>query len=125
MNRTVLAVVTDLFFVAKIQGVARAAGVTLHVSAPGSAAEQSAALRPDLILLDLHATADLGAFVARLREGTRAPLVGFYSHVDGETRRLAIAAGVDPVLPRSAFVARLADILTRGAPSTTSPEEEA
>ncbi len=124
MNRTVLAVVTDLFFVAKIQGVARAAGVTLHVSAPASAAAEAAALQPDLILLDLHATTDLRTFVAQLREDTRAPLVGFYSHVDGETRRLAIAAGVDQVLPRSAFVARLANILAGGTAPTTSPEEE-
>ena len=124
MNRTVLAVVTDLFFVAKIQGVARAAGVSLHVSTPADAAAESAAHAPDLIVLDLHAVSDLTEFVTQLRKGTRAPLVGFYSHVDGETRRLAIEAGVDQVLPRSAFVTRLGDILTGGQAQTTSTEEE-
>lgn len=124
MNRTVLAVVTDLFFVAKIQGVARAAGVSLHVSAPSDAAAESAARAPDLIVLDLHAIADIAAFVTRLRRDTAAPLVGFYSHVDGETRRLAIEAGVDQVLPRSAFVTRLAHILTGGRAQITSTEEE-
>jgi hypothetical protein len=41
-------------------------------------------------------------------------MVGFYSHVDTATRDAALAAGVETVLPRSAFVARLPELL-RGA----------
>ena len=44
------------------------------------------------------------------------PVAGYYAHVDQETRRAAEAAGVDPVLPRSAFTARLAQLLTGAAP---------
>jgi len=47
---------------------------------------------------------------------TRAiPIVGFYSHVEGERRRAALAAGIDEALPRSAFVVRLPALLA-GAP---------
>jgi len=42
--------------------------------------------------------------------------VGFYSHVEAATRDAAHAAGIDLVLPRSAFAARLADLL-RGTPA--------
>ena len=38
-------------------------------------------------------------------------VVGFYSHVDQATREAALASGVDDVLPRSAFTARLPAIL--------------
>jgi NADH:ubiquinone oxidoreductase subunit 6 (subunit J) len=37
--------------------------------------------------------------------------VGFYPHVDRALREAALAAGVDQVLPRSAFTVRLAALL--------------
>jgi hypothetical protein len=39
------------------------------------------------------------------------PLVGFFSHVQTELRERALAAGFDRVLPRSAFVQQLPQIL--------------
>jgi CheY-like chemotaxis protein len=83
---------------------------------PGAALEQCRALAPDLVILDLHASGALD--LARSLEAdaaTRAiPLVGFYSHVDQALREAALAAGVDRVLPRSAFTAKLAEILAGG-----------
>ena len=49
-------------------------------------------------------------------------ITGFYSHVDGETRRRALAAGVDEAMPRSAFVTKLPELLT--TPPTESPNTE-
>jgi hypothetical protein len=40
------------------------------------------------------------------------PTLGFVSHVDADTIAQARAAGVGEVLPRSAFAARLSDILS-------------
>jgi hypothetical protein len=40
--------------------------------------------------------------------------LGFVSHVDSEIIAAARAAGIDEVLARSAFVARLGEILTTG-----------
>jgi CheY-like chemotaxis protein len=112
--RQVLAVVPDLFFAAKIAALARAAGVELSLVPLAQAAARCAQSAPDLVLLDLHASGDPPALVRALKAGpaTRAiPVVGFYSHVEGERRRDALAAGADQVLPRSAFVTRLPELL--------------
>jgi hypothetical protein len=41
-------------------------------------------------------------------------MLGFVSHVDSDVIAAARAAGIDEVLARSAFAARLAEILTTG-----------
>jgi CheY-like chemotaxis protein len=112
-------VVPDLFFATRIAAAAEALGVALTACA---AAEALAACRrepPDLVILDLHGAGDPTG-LARALTGDPAtrgvPIVGFYSHVDQATRHAAEAAGVDVVLPRSAFTARLAALLT-GTPA--------
>ena len=111
--RRVLAVVPDLFFAAKIEAVARAAGTALAFAAPGAAAARVVAEPPDLVVLDLHAGPEVTELIRALKadERTRAlPLLGFHSHVELETRRVALAAGLDRALPRSAFVARMPEL---------------
>jgi CheY-like chemotaxis protein len=108
-------IVPDLFFATKIQEAARAAVVSLIQCPARHAVEMCQAWRPDLIIVDLHGSADALDMVRDLKADpdVRAmPIVGFYSHVDEETRRAAEAAGVDFVLPRSAFTARLGELLT-------------
>lgn len=123
---TTLAILDDLFFVARIQGTAKACGATLEIAPPARALERVAALRPGRVLVDLHATLDLDALVAGIRSaagGSHVRITGFYSHVDGETRRRALAAGVDDAMPRSAFVTKLPELLTTppaGSPNTES-----
>lgn len=112
--RRVLAVVPDLFFAAKIEAVARAAGVAIGFAAPAAAAAACAAHPPDLVLIDLHAGPGVPDLVRALKASpaTRGvPLVGFHSHVDVATRESALAAGLDRALPRSAFVAKLPGLL--------------
>lgn len=112
--RNVLAVVPDLFFSAKISAVARAAGVTLAFAAPAAAAARAAELRPDAVIVDLHAPGAIETVRAlKAAEATAAIRVsGFYSHVETDLRRAALEAGADDVLPRSAFVTRLPALLT-------------
>jgi DNA-binding NarL/FixJ family response regulator len=114
MARRVVAVVPDLFFAAKIEATARAAAVTLEQVAPSRLVESCRTAAPDLVILDL-ATGESSIALARALKADAAtrdiPLVGFYSHVDGATRRAALAAGVDQILPRSAFVAKLPGLL--------------
>ncbi len=50
------------------------------------------------------------------------PVTGFFSHVDIARRDAALAAGVDRALPRSAFTAKLPEIL-RGDRTSPPPEE--
>lgn len=112
--RRVVSIGTDLFFSEKIAAASRAAGVALVSLAPAAALERCAEAPTALVLIDLHASGDpLGAARALRADARTAsvPLVGFYSHVQTELRDAALAAGIDLVLPRSAFVARLAGLL--------------
>ena len=88
----------DLLFGSKVEGALRAAG---HEVARG-------AVDGDVVVVDLT-DPDLPWPAAGA-----APRLGFYSHVDQETRRRAEEAGFDMVVPRSrmnrdgaALVARL------------------
>lgn len=114
---TVLAVVPDLFFAAKIEAVAKAAGAALAFASAAEAHARCVASAPDRVLVDLHAPGAM-ALVAALKADARTrgiPVTGFYSHVENVIRAEALAAGADDVLPRSAFVTRLPALLG-GAP---------
>lgn len=115
MNRRVLAAVPDLFFASKIRGTAQALNVTVEFSRTADALFDAAKLEvPSLIIMDLEAAADPLALAARLKEDEQlrsVPVVGFLSHVRVDLQQQARAAGVDQVLPRSAFTSRLPDIL--------------
>lgn len=114
MTRRVVIVVPDLLFRTRIEATAAQAGVAATVVPPDQALAVCAADPPDLIVLDLTAPGDPVALARELRtaEGTRrVPLVGFYPHVDQDLRARALAAGIPQVLPRSAFVHRMAEIL--------------
>lgn len=120
--RVLVMVVPDLFFATRIGEAARAGGVTLIPCPASQALEVCRAERPDLIIVDLQGRDDPLDMVRALKADpavSTVPIVGFYSHVDQETRRAAGAAGVDLVLPRSAFTARLGELLT-GLPGPTA-----
>ena len=113
-HRRVVAVVPDLFFAARIAATAERLGVALELPAPAAALETIRRAPPDLVILDLHAPGDpLGlARALRADDATRAiHMLGFYSHVDRELREAALGAGLDQVLPRSAFTIRLPALL--------------
>jgi CheY-like chemotaxis protein len=119
----VVAVVPDLFFATRLQATARATGTELALVPAAQALERCAGEPPVRVLLDLHAAGAL-ALARALKADPRTeriPLVGFYSHVDTVLRTEALAAGVDEVLPRSAFVARLPALLADAAAPPPSP----
>jgi DNA-binding response OmpR family regulator len=94
----------DLLFGSRLQGSLEAAG---HQVWRLDTVEQARGATPesDLLIVDLTAEGIDGAKVLqRLREGGEVEGVatlGFYAHVDQETRRRAIDAGFDRVVPRS------------------------
>src|SRR3990172_1401517 len=102
---SVLAVVDDLFFVAKLQETAKQVGAELR------------AARPALAVFDLNATsANAVELIRQLKadaELKEIPVIAFLSHVQVDLQRAAQDAGCDQVLPRSKFTAGLADILRR------------
>ncbi|HLL74423.1 MAG TPA: hypothetical protein VK421_04100 [Pyrinomonadaceae bacterium] len=116
MNRRVLAAVDDIFFAAKIRGTADALGVAYEPARDAAAAAESARSNPpSVVVADLHATrCDPFALAESFKRDpalVNVPLVGFFSHVQTELRERALAAGFDRVVPRSAFVQQLPQIL--------------
>ena len=116
MTRRVVAIVDDMFFASKIRATAEALGV--EISFPRtreSALEKITQSQPQLVVADLHNSRfDLVEFSSELKanpETKSIPLLGFFSHVEVELQRKAMAAGFDQVLPRSLFAKDLASIL--------------
>jgi CheY-like chemotaxis protein len=112
--RRVVAVVPDLFFATRILSTAVTLGVAVESVPPERALEAIRGAPPDLVILDLHAPGDPLALARALRADpatAKLPVLGFHSHVDRALRQAALEAGVDPVLPRSAFTVRLAELL--------------
>ena len=120
MTRRVLVSSPDLFFATKIAATAEAAGVAIEMLPAAALPDRCRAEAAALIILDLGAGASALAAARTLKADPvtcAVPIVGFYSHVESATRETAIAAGIDHVLPRSAFVARLPELLVGAAPA--------
>lgn len=98
----VVAVTPDLLLGSKVEAMLSAAGheVNLSWSLPEAHAEEA-----DLLVADLD-TEDPAALVA-----TGLPVIGYYSHVEVETRRAAEAAGVKVIVPRSRMVRELPQLV--------------
>jgi len=99
----VVALVSDLMLASRVEGSLRAAGHEVTVKAVPDAETVDA----DVIVADLEAV-DPDAVVA-----IGPPTLGFYSHVDVETRRRAEAAGFDVVIPRSRMARELPELVER------------
>jgi hypothetical protein len=92
----ILAVVPDLMLSSRVVESLAAAGHTTDVVPSLPEATEADVVVCDLDAVDPDAVAAAGL-----------PSLGFYSHVEIETRRAAEAAGVDVVVPRSRMVREL------------------
>jgi DNA-binding response OmpR family regulator len=90
----VLAVVPDLMLASRIEATLGAEGHEVELASALEALEISDAA-PDVVV------ADLGEVNSSQLGRVETPVLGFYSHVDVETRSRAEHAGVDLVVPRS------------------------
>lgn len=100
----VLAVVPDLMLSSKVSAMLGAAGH--DVTVVGKVPE------PDGFEFDL-VVCDLEAVDAEAVGELPAPAIGFYSHVDVETRDRGREAGLDLVVPRSRMARELPDLAAR------------
>ena len=115
----VLALVPDLLFGSRVQAALQGAGHDVElISEPARVGERLNEAPPAVVLVvDLTSDGLAGATLVRtLAEegrlaGTRT--LGFFSHVDGETRELAQQAGFDMVVPRSRMAREGAELVTR------------
>jgi hypothetical protein len=105
----VVALVPDLMFASKVDATLSAAGHEVELlGSPGEL--ERAEGEPDVLV------ADLGELDPAELAESGAPVLGFYSHVDVETRTRAEANGIDLVVPRSRMareMPRLVDSLLR------------
>jgi hypothetical protein len=100
----VVAVASDLLLGSKVEAMLRAAGHEVSLS-PSLAEAQLDDV--DLLVADLDATSPQALV------GLGIPVLGYYSHVDVETRRAAEAAGVELVVPRSRMARELPQLVER------------
>jgi CheY-like chemotaxis protein len=117
MGQAIIAVVDDMFFVSKIRAVAEAKGVEISFPRSREALVQKAReTKPRLIVVDLHNQKfDANALASELKSDEQLReirLLGFFSHVQTELQRNAMAAGFDQVIPRSVFARDLPTILS-------------
>ena len=95
----------DLLFGSNVEGALRAAG---HAVDRYDAPDGTRDAGYEVLVVDLNA---LGPDARRGAEGV--PAVGFYSHVDQDTRRHAEQAGFDLVVPRSRMARETAAVVER------------
>lgn len=100
----VLSISNDLMLGSKVQETLGAAG---HEVVSSPSIEETTWDGVDLIVADLDVE-NPEALV-----GLGMPVLGYYSHVDVETREAAEAAGVDLVVPRSRMARELPDLAKR------------
>jgi hypothetical protein len=101
----VVALVPDLLFGSKVQGMLAAAGH--EVELVGSA-DQARSRPADVVIVDLTAgEPDVSGIVGAV------PTLAFYSHVEADVRARAEQAGYDLVVPRSRMAREGADLVGR------------
>ena len=115
MPAPVLVLVDDLMFLSRIREAAKARDVPVRAVRTVADVLDGCRAGARTVIADLDtprlpALEAIGA-VAADPALSEVRLVGFYSHVETETARAARAAGCREVMPRSAFVRQLPDIL--------------
>ncbi|HET8564988.1 MAG TPA: hypothetical protein VFL77_00770 [Solirubrobacterales bacterium] len=100
----ILSISNDLMLGSKVEAQLSAAG---HEVTTSPSIEESTWEGIDLIVADLDAE-NPEALV-----GLGMPVLGYYSHVDVETKKAAEAAGIDLVVPRSRMARELPDLAAK------------
>jgi hypothetical protein len=100
----VVALATDLLLGSKVEAMLTAAGHEVTLSPALTEAPLDEA---DLLVADLD-TENPEALV-----GLGIPVLGYYSHVNVETKEAAEAAGIDQAVPRSRMARELPQLVDR------------
>ena len=116
-NKTVLAVVNDLFFSVKITDAAKRAGMPVEFIKDEKEVIARAKTKPTLIIFDLNFTdVEPLKLISKLKSGSDfkgISVIGYLSHIQADLKMQAQEAGCDMVMARSAFSQNLPQILKR------------
>ena len=110
-----LAVVSDLFFVARIRETGRLAGVPVEFARTPEQVAASLARSPRLVLVDLTAGFDYESLFGAL-ERARPPVLGFTTHALARQTQ-PWHARCDRVVTKETLTAELPEFLTDGIAS--------
>ncbi len=112
-GRMVLAIVDDLLFRAKLEVAAAQLGTPLTIVENADGARRSGQ-GWSRVLIDLNLSrGDSLAMIRTLRQAhPDLPVIGYCSHIQHDLQRRALEAGCTTVLPRSAFVQQLPELLS-------------
>lgn len=106
----VLAVSAHLGDTVAITEAARRLGIPSAVATtPEAALASYRAARPTLVVVDLTLPGAVALVEGWIAD--RTPMLGFYPHIDRDLRERALRAGLQRVVPRSAFFKRLPELL--------------
>jgi PleD family two-component response regulator len=124
----ILCAVDDLIFSIKISTAAKALGADVFFErSPDQVVARIREKSPHLVIFDLNSSKLRPlATIEQLKTDAvlkTVPTLGYVSHVDSELIAAARRAGIDEVMARSAFSARLGEILS--APRTTTAAQPA
>jgi CheY-like chemotaxis protein len=121
MQKRIIAACSDVFFAVKINAAVKQAGLELKLANSHADAIEKARAEPALIIVDLNDRAIPAlplVHALKSEEELRAiPVLAFLSHVQVELEREAREAGIEAVVPRSVFSARLPELISRFVPS--------
>jgi hypothetical protein len=101
----VLAVAPDLMFASRIEATLGAAGHDVQIAR--SISEASGLEAVELLVVDLDREPADGLV------GLGMPVLGFYAHLNTDTREAAEGAGVDLVVPRSRMAREMPALVER------------
>jgi hypothetical protein len=101
----ILAVAPDLMFASRIEATLGAAGHDVELAS--SVAEATGLEETDVLVVDLDREPAEGVV------GLGVPVLGFYGHLNTETREAAEAGGVDMVVPRSRMAREMPSLVER------------
>ena len=121
-QRKILAAVEDLFFVVKINDMAKKSGFEVEfLKSEKDVIAKAKAEAPHMVIVDLNNNNTKPvSLISKLKAdaATRAiSVIGFVSHVNGELKQQAQDAGANMVMARSAFSTNLPMILKRHSSS--------
>ncbi len=118
-KKKIVAVLSDLMFIVKIQEAAKRAGLDVVFVRSQEDALEQAKDSPAVMIVDLNATGlDALQMIEQLKqnaETSKISLLGYVSHVQADLKQAAQQRGCDMVIARSAFSQNLPTILRRYA----------
>ena len=133
---TVVAVIDDLFFQAKVRTALQHLGLAAEIVPNGGRlqARLQGGDAPALVIVDLTLrSVDATSLIRSLRaaeHGRSVPILAFGSHVAVETQKQALEAGASRVVVKSAFAKRLPQLVRQFVPgdaegdAAAAPPEE-